>query len=206
MKSTACRSPASGRGDRRVRSPWRRRFRCTSSKIDADVLILHEPNPWALLSYAAARPRLPLAIWFHSDVVRPALQYQLFYAPIARPAYRAARRFLVSSPALGEHAVALEPFRDRVTVIPFGIDVDAWRPSDSVQAAGGRDSACGERPDRALCRPARALQRCARAHRSRRAPRGGRGDCGQWSDAGRVERARQAPVRSGALQLSGRGG
>jgi rhamnosyl/mannosyltransferase len=102
-------------------------------RMDADVLILHEPNPWALLSYAAARPRLPLAIWFHSDVVRPALQYQLFYGPIARPAYRAARRFLVSSPALGEHAVALEPFRDRVTVIPFGIDVDAWRPSDSVR-------------------------------------------------------------------------
>ncbi len=103
------------------------------SRIDADVLILHEPNPWALLSYAAVRPRIPLAIWFHSDVVRPALQYQLFYAPLARPAYRAARRFLVSSPALAEHAAALQPFRDRVTVIPFGIDVDAWRPSEGVQ-------------------------------------------------------------------------
>jgi glycosyltransferase involved in cell wall biosynthesis len=103
------------------------------SRIDADVLILHEPNPWALLSYAAVRPRIPLAIWFHSDVVRPALQYQLFYAPVARPAYRAARRFLVSSPALAEHATALQPFRDRVTVIPFGIDVDAWRPSEGVQ-------------------------------------------------------------------------
>lgn len=115
------------------------------SRIDADVLILHEPNPWALLSYAVVRPRIPLAIWFHSDVIRPALQYRLFYAPIARPAYRAARRFLVSSPALAEHATALQPFRDRVTVIPFGIDVDAWRPSESVQrraeairrAAGG---------------------------------------------------------------------
>jgi rhamnosyl/mannosyltransferase len=55
------------------------------------------------------------------------------YAPIARPAYRAARRFLVSSPALAQHATALQPFRDRVTVIPFGIDVDAWRPSEGVQ-------------------------------------------------------------------------
>ena len=103
------------------------------SRVDADVMILHEPNPWALLSYAAVRPRLPLAIWFHSDVVRPALQYQLFYAPIARPAYRAAARFLVSSPALAEHAAALQPFRDRVTVIPFGIDVDRWRPSEEVR-------------------------------------------------------------------------
>ena len=103
------------------------------ASVEADVMILHEPNPWALLSYAAVRPRLPLAIWFHSDVVRPALQYQLFYAPVARPAYRAARRFLVSSPALAEHAAALQPFRDRVTVIPFGIDVDGWRPSDAVR-------------------------------------------------------------------------
>ncbi len=115
------------------------------SRIDADVLILHEPNPWALLSYAAVRPRLPLAIWFHSDVVRPALLYRLFYAPVARPAYRAARRFLVSSHALAEHATALQPFRDRVTVIPFGIDVDAWRPTqgvrrraDAIRRAAGR--------------------------------------------------------------------
>jgi glycosyltransferase involved in cell wall biosynthesis len=103
------------------------------SRVDADVMILHEPNPWALLSYALVRPRLPLAIWFHSDVVRPRLQYELFYKPVASPAYRAARRFLVSSPALGEHSTALRPFRDRVTVIPFGIDVDGWRPSEAVR-------------------------------------------------------------------------
>ena len=46
------------------------------SRVEADVMILHEPNPWALLSYALVRPRLPLAIWFHSDVVRPRLQYR----------------------------------------------------------------------------------------------------------------------------------
>ena len=58
------------------------------------------------------------------------IQYRLFYAPFARPAYRAARRFLVSSAALAEHAVTLQPYRDLVSVIPFGIDVDAWQPSD----------------------------------------------------------------------------
>jgi glycosyltransferase involved in cell wall biosynthesis len=102
-------------------------------RVDADVMILHEPNPWALLSYALVRPRLPLAIWFHSDVIRPTLQYEVFYKPIARPAYRAARRFLVSSPALAEQATALAPFRDLVTVIPFGIDVESWRASDVVK-------------------------------------------------------------------------
>lgn len=103
-------------------------------KPDADVMILHEPNPWALLSFAAVRPRIPFAIWFHSEVVRPKLQYDLFYAPIARPAYRDARRFVVSSPMLAQHAEALSPFRDRVTVVPFGIDVDRWIPDAAIEA------------------------------------------------------------------------
>ena len=95
-------------------------------RAEADLIILHEPNPWALLSYAVAKPSVPLAIWYHSDVVRPALQYALFYAPVARPAYARARRFIVSSPPLAEHAAALKPYRDRISVIPFGIDSSRW--------------------------------------------------------------------------------
>ena len=81
----------------------------------ADLIVLHEPNPWALLSYAIARPPAPLAIWYHSDVVRPALQYALFYAPLARLAYNRAERIVVSSPALAEQARTLAPVpRSRV--------------------------------------------------------------------------------------------
>jgi glycosyltransferase involved in cell wall biosynthesis len=95
-------------------------------RIPADLIVLHEPNPWALLSYAIARPPAPLVIWYHSDVVRPALQYALFYAPLARFVYRRACRIIVSSPPLGRHAAALAPYQDRVRVIPFGIDPSAW--------------------------------------------------------------------------------
>jgi rhamnosyl/mannosyltransferase len=100
----------------------------------ADLIVLHEPNPWALLSYAIARPRAPLAIWYHSDVVRPPLQYALFYAPMARIAYSRARRFVVSSPALAAHAAALAPYQSRVTIIPFGIDAAPWRPAEDPPA------------------------------------------------------------------------
>lgn len=112
-------------------------------RAEADVMILHEPNPWALLTYAAVRPRAPLAVWFHSEVVRPALTYALFYDPVARPAYRAARRFIVASPAVAEHAAALQPYRDRISVIPYGIDVDTWRPTAAIaeRAAGFRAGA-----------------------------------------------------------------
>jgi glycosyltransferase involved in cell wall biosynthesis len=101
-------------------------FAAALGRARADLLVLHEPNPWALLSYAIVHPLPRVAIWYHSDVVRPALQYALFYAPIARPAYRRAERFIVSSPALAEHAATLAPYRDRVRVIPFGIDPTSW--------------------------------------------------------------------------------
>lgn len=107
-------------------------FAMALRRARADLIVLHEPNPWALLSYAIARPRAPLVIWYHSDVVRPPLQYALFYAPIAHAAYSRARRFIVSSPPLAANAAALARYQDRVRVIPFGIDPAPWRggPSD----------------------------------------------------------------------------
>lgn len=113
----------------------------------ADAIVLHEPNPWALLSFTIARPRAPLAIWFHSEVVRPRLQYALFYHPVARPAYRQAQRIVVSSPALAEHAAALAPYRDRIVVIPFGIDVARWDMTPAVrERAAAIRADTGDRP------------------------------------------------------------
>lgn len=108
-------------------------FASRLGRADADLIVLHEPNPWALLSFAIARPKAPLVIWYHSDVVRHPLQYKLFYAPVARPAYRRALRFVVSSPALGQHAAALAPYRDRIRVIPFGIDPEEWAPDPAMR-------------------------------------------------------------------------
>ena len=117
------------------------RFASHLRRVDADIMIIHEPNPWALLSMLVSKPRVPVGIWFHSEVVRPALQYRLFYAPIARPAYDRARRFVVSSPPLAA-SVELSRYRDRTSVIPFGIDPDGWvadaatrKRADAIRAA-----------------------------------------------------------------------
>lgn len=112
-----------------------------------DVMVLHEPNPWALLALAIARPALPLVVWFHSEVVRPRLQYALFYHPLARLVYDRAARIVVSSPLLAEHAAALAPYRDRVRVIPFGIDPSRWAATPSIRArAAAIRREAGERP------------------------------------------------------------
>jgi glycosyltransferase involved in cell wall biosynthesis len=99
-----------------------------------DLMVVHEPNPWALLSFAIARPSLPVAVWFHSEVVRPRLQYSLFYHPLIGQVYDRARRIVVSSPLLAEHAAALAPYRDRVRVIPFGIDASRWDATPAITA------------------------------------------------------------------------
>jgi glycosyltransferase involved in cell wall biosynthesis len=112
----------------------------------ADVMIVHEPNPWALLSLLLARPRIPFAIWFHSDVIRPRLQYRTFYAPVARPSYERAARFVVSSPALAEASPVLARYANRITVIPFGIDPDAWKPCPATIARASALRAAARRP------------------------------------------------------------
>ena len=64
-----------------------------------------------------------------------------------RTAYERARRIIVSSPLLAEHAAALAPYRERVRVIPFGIDLSRWDPTPAVCArASAIRSSVGSRP------------------------------------------------------------
>jgi lipopolysaccharide/colanic/teichoic acid biosynthesis glycosyltransferase len=92
-------------------------------RVDTDILVLHEPNPMALLAFALARPRHRLAVWYHSEVLRPRWRYKLFYEPFLKPPFRRASRIVVSSPALPQHAEALRGHATRCEVIPFGLDV-----------------------------------------------------------------------------------
>jgi rhamnosyl/mannosyltransferase len=112
--------------------------------LRADVAVLHEPNPWALVAWAAAAPDVPIAIWFHSEVVRPRAQYELFYAPLADRVYPRARRFIVSSPVLAREATSLTRYQHRIAVVPFGIDVAACSaPSSAARARDLRAAVAG---------------------------------------------------------------
>jgi glycosyltransferase involved in cell wall biosynthesis len=107
------------------------------AREDADVIVLHEPNPMALVAYFLARPRGRLIVWYHSDVIRPSWRYRLFYRPFLRFALSRAVRIVVSSPALGATAPELQDFQAKCKVIPFG--VEARNPADleaTVQRAG----------------------------------------------------------------------
>lgn len=93
-----------------------------------DVLVLHEPNPMALLAYALIRPRVPLVVWYHSEVIRPRWRYRAFYHPFVTLALRRAVRIVASSPSLIDHASALAPYRAQAVVVPFGLPA----PSNTI--------------------------------------------------------------------------
>lgn len=103
------------------------------ARADADVIVLHEPNPMALVAYFVVRPRAPLIVWFHSEVVRPRWRYRLFYRPFLEFALRRAARVVVSSPAM-RHAPALAAYRSKCVVIPYGIDAKRFQPTDAIEA------------------------------------------------------------------------
>ena len=101
------------------------------ARSTADLIVLHEPNPMALVAYYLARPRTPLVVWYHSEVIRPRWRYRLFYEPFVEFALRRAVRIVVATPHMLD-APALTAHREKCVVIPYGLEIDRYQPSSAV--------------------------------------------------------------------------
>ena len=98
-------------------------------RVEADILHLHVPNPTMILALLAARPRPPLVVTYHSDVIHQRLRAVLF-RPLERLAYRRVRAILPTSPVYPGGSTFLRAHADRIQVLPIGIDVEPYvRPS-----------------------------------------------------------------------------
>jgi rhamnosyl/mannosyltransferase len=103
------------------------------ARAHADLIVLHEPNPMALVAYFLARPSAPLVVWYHSEVIRPQWRYRLFYEPFLEFALRRARRIVVGSPPMKE-VEALTPYRDKCVVVPYGLDARRYQATPAIAA------------------------------------------------------------------------
>lgn len=97
--------------------------------LDTDVMVVHEPNPVAIVAHALVRPKSRLIFWVHAEVVRPAWRYKLFYRPFLRRMLRLADRIVVASPQVAQYASELQPFRDKCVVIPYAMNPDQHAPT-----------------------------------------------------------------------------
>lgn len=103
-------------------------------RTQADLTVVHEPNPVALVADVVTQQRGPLIVYFHSEVVRPAWKYQLLYRPFLTRVLDRAARIIVASPTMAETAMQLEGYRDRCVVIPYGIEPRSLARTPAVQA------------------------------------------------------------------------
>jgi rhamnosyl/mannosyltransferase len=87
---------------------------------DADVVVLHVPNPTAELSWLIAPPRGILVVRYHSDVVRQARSMTV-YRPFQQRFLGRAALILPTSTQYRDSSPSLAPFLGRCRVVPLGI-------------------------------------------------------------------------------------
>lgn len=106
----------------------------------AEVVHFHHPNPTAVLAYLASGHRGRLVVTYHSDIVRQRVLGALF-DPVLHRFLRRADAILATSPDYAASSPVLRRHGDRVHVVPFGIDAEAFatRPeeADAVRARHG---------------------------------------------------------------------
>ena len=106
-------------------------------RLKPDVLHFHHPNPTGELACLLARPRCPVVLTYHSDIVRQKTLLKIYKFPLRRFLCRV-DRILVTSPAMLEGNVFLKPHRDRCEVLPLGIRVTDLAETERSRAIAAR--------------------------------------------------------------------
>lgn len=103
---------------------------------DADLLHLHMPDPMAAAALWLVKPRVPVVVHWHSDVIRQRRALRL-YEPLQTWVLQNAAAIIATSPPYAESSQPLRAWRAKVAVIPIGIS-DNHSTACSVKAGALR--------------------------------------------------------------------
>ncbi len=92
-----------------------------------DIVHLHLPNPWAEFCCLLARPK-KLIVTYHADVVKKF--GSSFVLPVQKKVLKLAEKIVVFSKEYADSSPVLKDFKDKIAVIPYGIDVNKFRKFD----------------------------------------------------------------------------
>jgi rhamnosyl/mannosyltransferase len=90
-------------------------------RIKPDLVHIHTPFPFGNLALLIRRPRCPLVVTWHSDIVRQWAARPLL-VPLETFLLRRADAVIATSPALLEQSSCLPQYRQKCHIIPLGID------------------------------------------------------------------------------------
>lgn len=109
----------------------------------ADIVHYHFPWPFMDLLHLAAGIDKPYVVSYHSDIVRQKHLLRL-YRPLMRRFLDRAGRIIAASPNYLESSEVLQHYRDKVEVIPYGLDKAAF-PVPGAQRLQYWAERCGPR-------------------------------------------------------------
>ena len=102
---------------------------------DYDLLLIHHPYPLASLArFLFLNKKKPIAVWYHSDIIRQKFLAYLVY-PFIYLDLKAAKTIFVSSRRLAENSPLLKKFLDKCLVIPFGVSMNEYKADYRAEVA-----------------------------------------------------------------------
>lgn len=91
-----------------------------------NIVDYHFPMPLVDLAVSLYFPRnTRLIIHWHSDIVAQQRTAKII-APLIHRCLKRANRIIVASPELIRYSHWLQPYQEKCTVVPFGIDISLW--------------------------------------------------------------------------------
>lgn len=100
-------------------------------RLKADIIHLHLPNPLAMISYLIASPSAKLIISYHNDIIRPRIG-MILLRPLLIKILHKAEAIVVTSQNLINNSSVLKKFCAKCHIIPHGIDIDKFMPTEQV--------------------------------------------------------------------------
>lgn len=97
----------------------------------ADIVHYHFPWPYMDLVHFMARVNKPSVVSYHSDIVKQKWLLKL-YQPLMHRFFQSVDRVVASSPNYAAHSPVLTRFKDKVAIIPYGLDRSTY-PKASAQ-------------------------------------------------------------------------
>jgi len=90
-----------------------------------DVIHLHTPNPVMTLGLMCAKPKVPIVVTYHSDIVKQRIIRKPF-SIVEHSVFKRTRKIIVSSQNYLESSSTLQRYREKSVVIPFGLDLNPY--------------------------------------------------------------------------------
>lgn len=113
---------------------------------EANVIVMHAPFPLADLALGLfLSRRKKLVVYWHSHVISQKRVYN-FIKPLLLRTLKRADCIIVSHPSLSYQGSILEPFSAKLSIIPYAVDTQVFKPSvhaSTKSDAAPRVVACG---------------------------------------------------------------